>query len=86
MATVTTSIRMSADLKKRLDRTAKRLKKSRNEIVNELLAEYLSLYDKETLRARIREESRLIAEHDKTNPDVAYWDKVMALSMDELWK
>lgn len=50
------------------------------------MEKFVSENDREALRARIKEDLRILAEHDKTNPDVEYWEKVMALNPIEGWK
>lgn len=76
---------MSVELKKRLDRTAKRLKKTRNQTINEAVTEFLAKRDRETKMAELERQGRIAAEHDKTNPDVAYWEKVAEDSRKDWW-
>jgi predicted transcriptional regulator len=69
MPTVTSSIRVPGALQNRLERTAKRLKKGRNWIINQALDEYLRKLDREALVAEARRQSLLARDAEAKNDD-----------------
>jgi predicted DNA-binding protein len=64
MGSSTSSIRIPDGLRKRLERTAKRLKRGKNSIINEALDEYLRRIDREELAVEARRQSLLASEKD----------------------
>jgi predicted transcriptional regulator len=74
MRTVTSSFRMSRDLRRRLEETARSLKKRKNWIIIEALEEYLQRKHRAALAAEARRQSLLVraAEHEDDN----FWDQL----------
>jgi predicted DNA-binding protein len=56
---VTSSFRISIELRDKLEQTAKRLNKGKNRIITEALDEYLRKYHRDTLAAEARRQSLL---------------------------
>ncbi|MDX2178769.1 MAG: hypothetical protein SFV18_04185 [Bryobacteraceae bacterium] len=84
-ASVTSTLRISAALRKKVDRRAKQLKTNRNALITSMIEESLKRAEKEELRERVRADAIRIAESDKTNPDVLYWEKVAEDARAEWW-
>jgi len=67
----TSSFRISEELRVRLERTARHLKKSKNWILNRALEEYLATEASDTLAAEARRQSLLASA--TTTEDEKYW-------------
>jgi predicted DNA-binding protein len=75
MATSISSIRIPNELRDRLERTAKHLKKGKNWIINQALDEYLRKIDRDTLAVEARRQS-LVASSAKAGEHSEFWEKV----------
>ena len=75
MATSISSIRIPNELRDRLERTAKYLKKGKNWIINQALDEYLRKIDRDTLAVEARRQS-LVASSAKAGEHPEFWEKV----------
>jgi|GEM_PF-4437126 len=85
MPSATLSVRTNLDLRRKLDQRAKKLKTNRNALINTLLEESLKRAEKEERSAKLRADALRIAESDKTNPDVAYWNRVIEDAVEDIW-
>jgi predicted transcriptional regulator len=81
MPTVTSSFRIDAELKLRLDLAARRMNHNRNWIINQALNEYLSHHDGLALREEARCQS-LAASRKPSKNDVA-WNRAAVEAWNE---
>lgn len=72
---VTTSVRLTADLRLQLDHAAHRLHRGRNWIVSQALLEYLAKLGESKLVNEAQRQSLLANEADRANKDIEIWDK-----------
>lgn len=70
---VTTSIRLSDDLRFELETASARLHRGKNWIVSEALRLYLASFKNASLAAEARRQSLLAAEKEKVHPDT-FWE------------
>jgi predicted DNA-binding protein len=75
MSSSISSVRMPEELRDRLERTAKYLKKGKNWIINQALDEYLRKVDRETLAAEARRQSLLVSSVEQREPD-EFWERI----------
>jgi predicted DNA-binding protein len=72
---VTTSVRLTADLRLQLDHAAHRLHRGKNWIVSQALVEYLAKLDESKLVNEAQRQSLLAKEADQANEDIEIWDQ-----------
>ena len=75
MPSSTSSIRLPDALRRRLERTAQRLKRGKNSIITQALDEYLRKVDSEELVAEARRQSLLASEADNQE-ELEEWAKM----------
>lgn len=71
---VTTSIRLTADLRLQLEHAAQRLHRGKNWIVSQALMEYLSKLGESKLLNEAHRQSLLASKADKQNEEIDLWD------------
>ena len=69
------SVRMPDELRYRLERTARHLKKGKNWIINQALDEYLRKVDRDTLADQARRQS-LAASSAEAREEAGFWERV----------
>jgi predicted transcriptional regulator len=69
------SVRIPDELRYRLERTARHLKKGKNWIINPALDEYLRKVDRDTLTDEARRQS-LAASSAEARGEAGFWEKV----------
>jgi len=74
MRSSTTSVRLSNELKLRLEITARATGKGKNAIITEALDEFLRKHDKKAFAAEIRRQS--LNCRKATDPDADYWESL----------
>src|SRR5215475_2452900 len=74
MPTSISSVRISDELRYRLERTAKHLKKGKNWIINQALDEYLRKIDRDTLAVEAQRQS-LLASSAEAGEHSEFWEK-----------
>jgi predicted transcriptional regulator len=79
MASSTTSIRLSRELKTLLDRTARQMKRPKSSLITEALTEYLQRHNRELFVAECRRQSILASK--KKWKDAEFWEEALA----EVW-
>lgn len=70
---VTSRVRMSLELRKRLEQTARTLKRRKNWIITQAIEEYLQKWHKAALAAEARRQSMLVSA--KTAGDEDFWEE-----------
>ena len=75
MATSISSIRLPNELRDRLERTARHLKKGKNWIINQAIDEYLRKVDREALAAEARRQS-LLANSAAEHAQGDFWESI----------
>ena len=81
MPTITSSFRIDADLKNRLDIVAKQTNHNKNWIITQALNEYLSRHDRDAFKAEALRQSRAAAILDrrpKARKERALWERAAA--------
>lgn len=73
MRTVTSSFRMSQELRKRLEETARTLKMRKNWIIIQALEEYLQKKHRAALAVEARRQSLLAG--SESTPEEEFWEK-----------
>ena len=73
MRSVTSSFRMSLELRKRLEQTARTLKRRKNWIITQAIDEYVQKWHKASLAAEARRQSLLASA--KAIDDEEFWEK-----------
>jgi len=73
MTSTTSSFRISAALRARLEQTARQMKKRKNWIINQALDEYLKKVRRESLVAEARRQSLLASA--RTTADERFWGR-----------
>ena len=71
---VTTSVRLTADLRLQLDHAAHRLHRGRNWIVSQALLEYLAKLGESKLVAEAQRQSLIASKADKANEESSLWE------------
>ncbi len=71
---VTTSIRLAADLRLQLDHAAQRLHRGKNWIVSQALQEYLAKLGESKLVNEAQRQSLLAKQADEANEDIKIWE------------
>ena len=69
------SVRMPDELRYRLERTARHLKKGKNWIINQALDEYMRKVDQDTLAAEARRQSLLVSSIEQRESD-EFWERI----------
>ena len=82
MASSTTSIRLSNELKSLLDRTARQMKRPKSSLITEALTEYLQRHNRELFLAECRRQS-ILASKQKWK-DQEFWEKLTGEVRDEI--
>lgn len=72
---VTTSVRLTADLRLQLDHAARRLHRGRNWIVSQALVEYLAKLGEAKLVNEAQRQSLLAKKADQANEDGDIWEE-----------
>ena len=80
MASTTSSFRVSAELKERLERTAKFMGIPKNKIVSEALIDYLNRHDRAAIQAEADRQMALLAANP--DPELDAWLEAMTA---EVW-
>ena len=75
MPSSTSSIRLPDALRRRLERTSRRLKTRKNTIITQAIDEYLRKIDPKDLAAEIRRQSLLAAKTDNRE-DLEEWERM----------
>jgi predicted DNA-binding protein len=75
MPTPISSVRLPDELRYRLERTARRLKKGKNWIINQALTQYLRKVDRDTLADEPRQQS-LVASSAEAREHAWFWEEV----------
>jgi predicted DNA-binding protein len=73
MRSVTSSFRMSLELRKRLEQTARTLKKRKNWVITQAIEEYVQKWHRAALAAEARRQSLLASA--KTTEAEEFWEK-----------
>jgi predicted DNA-binding protein len=74
MASVTTSIRLDAQLARRLEKTASRLSRGKNWVIARAIEEYLARVNRDDLAAEARRQSLLLARAERRKGD-DFWEE-----------
>lgn len=75
MPSTTSSVRLPDALRRRLERTSRRLKRGKNSIITQALDEYLRKVDRQELAAEARRQSLLASQTDNQE-DLEEWAKM----------
>ncbi len=73
MKSVTTSIRIEADLAEQLTRAAARLARGKNWIITQALEEYLARVNQYDLAVEARRQSLVVARRERRHKDNRFW-------------
>lgn len=75
MKSVTTSVRLEANLATRLERAASRLSRGKNWIISKALEEYLAKVNQEGLAEEARRQSRMAARIERRRKPDEFWEE-----------